>query len=193
MWYEDGENQFVRAPAPSGFDKLVQNLEDRDSVIFESISIPKSNNNQPNPPQEHENQPEKEEDSLIETFDDEIEDDFIQEDGDQEENDITKLRERLTQLELQSSRKMELLKSKDQQIDILRKELTEARAKTSYEPKIVAQIPISTKESVEFYKSRFETTLSLLNSLKQSLKKDGKVKRVPISSARPITPRVTPQ
>ena len=43
MWYEENE-QFVRAPTPQGFDDLVQDLEARDSVVFESIQLPSSKN-----------------------------------------------------------------------------------------------------------------------------------------------------
>jgi hypothetical protein len=39
MWTEEG-GAFVRAPAPQNFDRLVQALEDSDSVLFESISLP---------------------------------------------------------------------------------------------------------------------------------------------------------
>jgi hypothetical protein len=38
MWYGNDE-QLVRAPTPLAFDKLVQNLEDNDSVMFQSISF----------------------------------------------------------------------------------------------------------------------------------------------------------
>ena len=44
MWYEE-QNQFVRAKTPQTFDRLVQELEDGDSVLFDSISLPKSNPN----------------------------------------------------------------------------------------------------------------------------------------------------
>ena len=43
MWYEEND-QFVRAPTPQAFDSLVQNLEARDSVMFESIRLPSANN-----------------------------------------------------------------------------------------------------------------------------------------------------
>ena len=43
MWYEEND-QFVRAPTPQAFDSLVQNLEARDSVMFESIRLPSSKN-----------------------------------------------------------------------------------------------------------------------------------------------------
>lgn len=42
MWYEEND-QYVRAPTPQSFDNLVQNLEDRDSVMFESIRLPSRN------------------------------------------------------------------------------------------------------------------------------------------------------
>lgn len=42
MWYEEND-QFVRAPTPQTFDNLVQDLEGRDSVVFESIRLPSAN------------------------------------------------------------------------------------------------------------------------------------------------------
>jgi Mg2+ and Co2+ transporter CorA len=38
IWVPNGEAT-ARAPTPPGFDHLVQNLEDGDSVLFQSISI----------------------------------------------------------------------------------------------------------------------------------------------------------
>ena len=48
MWLPDND-QYVRAPTPKAFDRLVQNLEDNDSVLFESIALPKSSNEPPKP------------------------------------------------------------------------------------------------------------------------------------------------
>jgi hypothetical protein len=39
MWYEQ-RNGFVRVPVPTTFDRRVEQLENRDSVLFESISLP---------------------------------------------------------------------------------------------------------------------------------------------------------
>jgi hypothetical protein len=39
MWYQD-EDQFVRAPTPTAFDRLVAKLENSDSVLFQSVSLP---------------------------------------------------------------------------------------------------------------------------------------------------------
>lgn len=41
MWYEEND-QFIRAPTPQTYDDLIKNLENRDSVMFESVSLPKS-------------------------------------------------------------------------------------------------------------------------------------------------------
>ena len=38
MWREE-EDRFVRAPVPAAFDKLVEKLQDNDSVLWESISL----------------------------------------------------------------------------------------------------------------------------------------------------------
>lgn len=39
MWYQEN-NALVRAPVPPSFDYCLKKLEDNDSVIFESVSLP---------------------------------------------------------------------------------------------------------------------------------------------------------
>lgn len=40
MWYEK-EDRFVRAPSPKGYKELIMQLEIDDTVLFESVSLPK--------------------------------------------------------------------------------------------------------------------------------------------------------
>ncbi|OHT03397.1 hypothetical protein TRFO_29200 [Tritrichomonas foetus] len=232
MWYEE-ENQFVRAPTPKTFDRLVQQLEDNDSVLFESISLPKSNpsSNQPSnlpsieknaavsPPKKNTptkrsyqstprapQTPDSTNSNEIEELSDDFIDDFDEEPKDEEnsairdsvdtmkninhdneiEESLDELKEKLRKLEIEGDRKLEIIRTKDQQILILQHELAEAQARVNGE----GSVPSRSQESVEFYKGRFESALQDLENLKKSLKKDGKIKRVSARSARPITPKI---
>ena len=54
MWREE-EDRYVRFPVPEAFDKLVQRLQNEDTVLWESISLPSlksSNAETPSPTEE---------------------------------------------------------------------------------------------------------------------------------------------
>ena len=209
MWYEE-ENQFVRAPTPKTFDQLVERLENDDSVLFESISLPKGNlanlisaANQKNEDKERKEMNSSQkiniENDEKEQFADQLSDDFIELeiDDDYGKNDeivnnesdkreiINQLKDKLRKLELEGDRKLEIIRNKDQQILVLERQLAEIKARLNGETTKLKK----TQESVEFYKNQYESALLQLDNLKKSLKKDGKIKRVSARSARPITPK----
>ena len=210
MWYEE-QNQFVRAKTPQTFDRLVQELEDGDSVLFDSISLPKSNpniQNQSLPPSQEQTRKEVLNKSSSEPINS---NDNLNDDNDEIDdldnlismrdasNKITsksekkeliiQLKEKLRKTELEGKKKLEILRSKDQKILALQRELNEAQARLNGEDQIQSQS--RSQESVEFYKGKYESALLDFENLKKSLKADGKIKRVSARAVKPITPKLS--
>lgn len=221
MWYEE-QNQFVRAKTPQTFDRLVQELEDGDSVLFDSISLPKSNPNNQNqapPPNKEQTQNKIVNNSPVEHLNSEnnipedLSDDFINDNDNDDEIDdleiltnmrdsgtndssisekkeiISDLKDKLRKIELEGKKKLEILRSKDQKILALQRELNEAQARMNGEDQAIPQS--KSQESVEFYKGMYESALLDFENLKKSLKADGKIKRVSARAVKPITPKIT--
>lgn len=220
MWYEE-QNQFVRAKTPQTFDRLVQELEDGDSVLFDSISLPKSNPNSQNqapPPTQEKNKQKIPVRTSLKNInsnselDNELCDDFIKDNDDDDIDDIDiltemrdannkpvdnridkketliQLKDKLRKVELEGKKKLEILRSKDQQILALQRELNEAQARKDGGD--LAQSQSRSHESVEFYKGMYESALLDFENLKKSLKADGKIKRVSARAVKPITPKL---
>lgn len=236
MWYEE-QNQFVRAQTPQTFDRLVQQLEDGDSVLFESISLPKKGP-KPNPDSStpvndasntkttnlvsgesssidlnnSNSQNYLNEENLSDDFLDE--DDSLQnlndkyntnsqslEEGDnslnddidigleitdnQETEDLDELKEKLSKLEQEGKRKLEIIKMKDQQILSLQRELAEAEARSNGQS---TSNQGRNTESADYYRGMYESVLLDFENLKKSLQKDGKIKRVAKRDVKPFNP-----
>jgi hypothetical protein len=153
MWYEE-ENQYVRAPTPLAFDRLVQNLENNDSVIFESIALPKSTRKPESEPQV--------EDSLsgsgfIETDTSEVEVESIED-----------IKKKISEVTALNRMKDDMIRIKDEQIAELQRQINmvqgaPARAMTG-------QMKRRTDgDLVAFYKSQYESTLFKFEKLKEAL------------------------
>lgn len=218
MWYEE-QNQFVRAKTPQTFDRLVQELEDGDSVLFDSISLPKSNpNNQNQASTTNQEQIQKKitnnasSDRLNSTGNcDNLSDDFINDNEDEiddldiltskrdsgaktssksdKKELISQLKEKLRKTELEGKKKLEILRSKDQKILALQRELNEAQARKNGDDQVLPQS--KSQRSVEYYKGMYESALLDFENLKKSLKADGKIKRVSAKAVKPITPKLS--
>jgi hypothetical protein len=201
MWYER-ENTFVRAPAPSSFDDLVKRLEDDDSVIFKSISLPCGRKPPDRDPHGRGDPPIKSIDlSFLDFsglnlasspvdrrsddgyFADEFE--YGSSSADIGESDMALLKYELAKLNLEGVQKSEILTQKDRQIAKLKGELRDIEAAKS--PRRARGI-ITSLGSAEFYKGKYELALLELESLKKSLEREGKLRRVSAKSARPIKP-----
>ena len=211
MWFEEND-QFVRAPTPEGFERLVKKLEDGDSVLFESISLPSlkpeslakvkpSQKSSPKRATVAQSQdipreviasmqvPSLDVDDALQKDDMDLSDDFIEDEDSVEVlgNDPKVLKDKLVQLELEGQRKSDAIKAKDQQILVLTRELNELQAKRTGQ----AAKPVKTAhESVEFYKAKYEKALMDLDILKQSLRESGKLRKVSARSARAIKPQL---
>jgi hypothetical protein len=186
MWYEADESHFVRAETPPGFDEMVQRLEDADSVLFESVTLPSvsaliaKQDAVASPSLEPEIAVPRIE---VETAQMEFSDDF--EDTDTQElaeDDLTVLKSLLADLKLEGTRKAKIIASKDSQIASLQRELAQLEARKGR----VGFPNRSFRESADFYKSQYEKTLADLEMLKKSLSDDGRLKRVSARSARAI-------
>ena len=99
------------------------------------------------------------------------------------------VKEKLRKTELEGKKKLEILRSKDQKILALQRELNEAQARLNGEDQIQSQS--RSQESVEFYKGKYESALLDFENLKKSLKADGKIKRVSARAVKPITPKLS--
>lgn len=193
MWFEDND-QYVRAPTPEGFNKLVQALEDNDSVLFESISLPSSKTNT-KPVNDYSPTVNTSQEMVVPklNIDLNIEDDFTDEDDFMEMTDVTErdpqiLQDELAELEMESARKDEIIRQKDEQILMLQKELDQLlKGKGSKIPR-PATVNCRISESAEFYKDKYNKVLNDFESLKESLSADGKLRVVSSRSARAFKP-----
>lgn len=174
MWFED-QDQLVRAPTPTGFDRLVKSLEDNDSVMFQSISLPSSADMK-----QQESSPPVSLAPVIPQLKIEREETM-----DTLPNDVGELNRMLGQVELEAQRKSNAIRSRDERITALKRELDELEAKSIG----ARERPVTVgHESVEFYRDQYEKELAEFEALKKSLDDSGKVRRVSSRSARPIRP-----
>ncbi|OHT01887.1 hypothetical protein TRFO_31237 [Tritrichomonas foetus] len=211
MWYEE-QNHLIRAPVPPSFDSHVKKLEDNDTILFESISLPslqpllkKSKTSlAPSPinqtkskPSFSQSQKTKSEAKApsspkVEAFD--ISDDFI---SDDEFNDkesavlparpatpanINELIEKIHFLEQENIKK-------DKQIADLKNENKKLKQMKANERKKYTNSP-PLDNTANFYKIKYEKTLEQFEKLKEALAADGRMKKYKRRSAREITNRV---
>lgn len=179
MWYEDEGNQFVRAPTPHAFDQLVQNLEDDDSVLFQSISLP----NLKQARQSTQRLPSKEDDKVAQgassaLADYEVTDDLsgsinMPSSGDyssQLSDEVAMIKARISQLEKSNKNIDILLQERDEVISDLHKQIREIKGASS-RPMTHQSPSRSTQDSelLMFYKSQYESTLLQYEKLKEAL------------------------
>ena len=185
MWFEDND-QYVRAPTPEGFNRLIQQLEDNDCVLFESIALPSSKSK----PAETVT-PVASQELIIPKLDIDLDmDDFTDDDPmvtpKEEERDPQVLQDELAELEMESARKDEIIKQKDQQILTLQRELDELlKGKDSK----LERPATANYETAEFYKDKYHKVMMDFDSLKKSLSADGKIRTVSARSARVFKPK----
>ena len=161
MWYEEN-NQFVRAPTPQSFDRLVQNLEDNDSVLFQSIRLPstKSDNDNHHPPND-ENKAPIEEDNDVKDLDDEIND----------------LKDKIAEIEFANQRKDEMIRSRDEQIASLQRQIQELQGSPARPMTSISSRPCHDADLMQYYKSQYETTLFRYEKLKEALSLNDSLKK----------------
>jgi uncharacterized small protein (DUF1192 family) len=166
MWYEDRE-QFVRAPVPQSFDRLVGKLQNGDSVLFESISLPSlaSFNDRSHEPKTGRSQTSLTPRSKPAL---DLSDDFISDDepeaprGTTAEVQLRSLLNRVHELEAANQQK-------DEEIARLQKELRSRKASRSPDANESAD--------TEFYKKQYERMKCQYENLKEVIAADAKGKR----------------
>lgn len=192
MWYEQKEG-YMRAPVPSAFDHLVRELEEDDSVVFNSISLPSLHPQRAESPRLSSNKKTEQKsndqqgvrhwrDTLFE-----LSDDFISSEDEQEiapptttPVDVQSLLNRIQELE-------EMNQQKDDKIATLQKKITEYRSKSQIrQQKPKSAIP---ERNNMFFKEKYEKTKMELDRLKEALAVDGKIKKVSRKSAHAIKVR----
>ena len=203
MWYEEN-NQFVRAPTPKTFDKMVQNLEDGDSVMFQSISLPSSKNKSSNNEggawisilnAKNEDNPKGRSSSTlahisssglenIPNVDNSDNDDDDDNDDSEYDEEIRQLKRQITQAEIENARRDKMIQSKDEQIESLQRQIqniqgSPARATTSQ-----SRRPVNDSDLIQFYKNQYETTLSNYQKLKEVLSLSANVSSHPNSNVK---------
>lgn len=161
MWYEEND-QIVRAPTPKAFDRLVQDLEDGDSVLFQSISLPKSNTP-------------KAEESV---------DDYIPDEDEDGDGDVEELLKQISEVKSLNKRKDEMIAQRDEQIESLQKQIDQLkipqrRAMTSHgkRTKIGAGADDDKKEH---WKKNYESALLKYEKLQEALSFDAIRKSHPV-------------
>ena len=189
MWYGDDE-QIQRAPTPQSVERRLNELEERDSIIFESIALPKKQ--RPNttgrqavasaPPMRIKSPSDDSMQSL--DFDDdfdvdlEFSDDFFSSDFEDSKPkrpspptpDPTEMRKRLEQLERESQRLEIDIKNRELLIKGLRDRVQEM------------------EKGRDEFKGRYEETKYELDSLKEALRAEGKMKVMKVKRTQQIHP-----
>jgi hypothetical protein len=146
MWYRNSD-QFVRAPTPSSFDRLVKDLEDNDSVMFQSIRLPRSTLASADPayvpPRALDGT------SLPE---------FGASDSSEAE-EVGELKQQINDAIARNARKDEIIRERDERIAKLREQIAQRRKPAeSEDPELIA-----------FYKSQWETTQFQYDKLREVL------------------------
>ena len=178
MWYEE-ENQFIRAPTPKSFDNLVQNLENRDSVLFESVALPSAKREETN-----ETQPIEAPSSMmgdLQAFnlsEGESALDFTATNAAREQfkEEVYNMQKLISQLEFTLREKEAILEEKDEEINDLKNKLKNKNKQTR---------PLTTNDANQIYKEKYQSVIKELTDLKKSLASQGKVRRV---KSRALTP-----
>lgn len=196
MWVEEN-HQFVRAPTPQSFDRLVQNLEDNDNVLFESISLPSSKNKlkestlEPEPQKSLEKIPSSRVSKLpvrsgrksrkgnasstrtssTQATDTSNSNTILDEDDDM--NEVQQIRMLISQAEMENKRRDQMIDHKNAQIEELQRRIrqmqgTPARATTSQARR---QPPDS--DLMQFYKDKYENTIKKYHKLMEVLQLSG--------------------
>jgi hypothetical protein len=170
MWYER-QKQFVRAPVPASLDRWVEQLQDRDSVLFESIALPSLARSDPStdpPTGRSKTALAPHRDPVID-----LSDDFVSDDdgptGTTTQLQLRALLDRVHELETANSQK-------DKEIAQLKKLLEQG--------KTGAQLAAD----AQFYKSQYENMKMQFDKLKQALAAEGKVRRVKVKSVCAVKP-----
>lgn len=169
MWYEE-KDRYVRVPVPKSFDTLVENLQNRDSVLWSSISLPTLKSTQ-SPSKCDE---EKSLFSLNDSFSDS--DDLVTPEPVDFERE--RLLNRIRDLEQQN-------REKDSLISTLQTEVKKLRQIANEKRRVMTQNGANPRD-VEFYRERYEMMRTQFERLKEALAAGGKMKRVPASSVRTV-------
>ena len=143
MLVPDEDNQYVRARTPESFDRLVQNLEDNDSVLFESIRLSKVGSLPIVPPDS---------------------------DDTDDTDDVESLKQQIRELLTMNKKKDELIAAKDEQIATLRREIA-ARQGAPARP-MTSQVKRVTDPDLEYYKNLCEATVFQYEKLLEVLSVD---------------------
>lgn len=174
MWYEE-KDRYVRVPVPKSFDNLVEDLQNRDSVLWESISLPSLSSTKSSPVREEVKKNEQH------VFTDPV---FNLSDSCSDEDepspaeiDRCQLLNRIKELERQNKEKDAIIANLQSEAKKLRQIANEKRRITQN---------ASVNRDVEFYKERYEMMRAQYEKLKEALAADGKMKRVRVRSVRTV-------
>lgn len=197
MYREEGD-KYVRVETPKSFDRLVQNLEDGDSVLYQSINftddirasinsntsnnIASSKNPQKHPTSDRNNNTKSESIKLKNIDEEEENSEEIR-----QSIEVQNLSDKIRFLEEQIFNKEQLIIEKDFKIKSLKQELDEIkktdRTKT---PK-----PIHSNGSgsqTNLYQEKYESTLYEYNQLKEVLAREGQLTKAKPKVLRPVNP-----
>lgn len=198
MWYEEN-NQFIRAPTPKTFDTMVQNLEDGDSVMFQSISLPStkkqenvnntssstkndinSNNDSHNSSAwksilntQEEDKPKGRSSSTMATISPsglkQYDDGDDDDDDYNDDEEIRQIKRQITQAEIENARRDKMIQSKDEQIESLQRQIKSLQGSPARATTSQSRRPVNDSDLIQFYKNQYETTLSNYQKLKEVL------------------------
>ncbi|EAX94317.1 hypothetical protein TVAG_466750 [Trichomonas vaginalis G3] len=192
MWYED-DNQFVRAPTPKTFDNLVQDLEGRDSVLFESIALPSSNRGRSSVQKSTDSFTPKKSNPIevtssimagLQNFSFADEDpslDFTIQTNQRRQamEEASNLQKKISELEFTLREKEAILEEKDEIIQDLKDHLKGKQVR-----------PNTTNDANTMYKEKYNMVIKELTDLKRQLAMQGKVRRVKARALQPVHPDI---
>jgi hypothetical protein len=176
MWYEE-RNQFVRAPVPKAFDRLVEKLQNSDSVLFESISLPSLSalayHDCPAKTGRSQTALSNRRESIIDLSDDFLSDDEPETPSAKTADlQLRALLDRVHELEAQN-------KKKDEEISSLKRQLEPQNDKG----RRVSEGDASGVADTLFYKTQYERIKIQYEKLKEALAGEAKLKRIALRSA----------
>jgi hypothetical protein len=163
MWNEEN-HRFVRSAVPKSFDRAVDRLQNRDSVMFESISLPSladHANSTDAPPGRSRTPPSRFTDPLFNIGEPTQSNDT---------HDAASLLDRIQQLEAQNAQKDKEIASLQQQLQKLRHASNLAIHKSS-------------SDDITLYKDQYEALKFQYDKLREALAVNGKLKKVRVKSA----------
>lgn len=182
MWYQENNN-LIRAPVPPSFDTCLKNLEDNDSVLFESVSFPCIKPVQKNDPK-RKVAPQISRPITPKDANANDSNEFISSDTN---TFLTRQQNSIKQDEL--IQKIQFLEQSNQQKDLeikrLQNEIIKLKRLKPIEKK-KTELASNSEKMIIFYKTKYEQLKEQFEKFKENLASDGKIKKYRLKTAKEL-------